>query len=103
MKVYDLVKEVLIDHADARDSDKKLMWTVWYRLGYIVNPLGQVGRSMIEFQAFTHAKCPAPETIRRCRQKIQETHPELRSSKRIQQEKDKLAAQKGTHVFREEA
>lgn len=103
MKVYDLVKDILISHPSARDSDKQLIWTVWFRLGYVTNPSGLVGRSMILFDAFMNKKCPAPETIRRCRQKIQEKYPELRSSKRVQQEKDKLAAQKGTHVFREEA
>lgn len=99
-KIYDLVYHLLVKYPQLRDSDKLLIWNVWGRNGYIDKFNTEMGETYIMRSNFLEAT--SPESIRRCRQKIQETHPELRSSKAIQAEKDKLAAQKGTHIYREE-
>jgi len=94
MKIYDLVKNLLTDNPDLRDSDKKLIWRVWYEMGLVDN------YRFITKDNFM--KAPSTETIRRCRQKIQETHPELQSSKWIKAQREKIAEQKGTYIYREE-
>ena len=96
-KTYDLVFDLLTRYPPLRDSDKQLIWNVWGKRGYLVI---ENGTTLIHKESFLVAT--SPESIRRCRQKIQEKHPELRSSKAVQEEKDKIAAQKGTHIYREE-
>lgn len=97
MKTYDLVKDLLIKYPAMRDSDRLLIWNVWGRRGYLTV---EDNTSIIRKESFMTAT--SPESIRRCRQKIQENFPELRSSKKVQEEKDKIADQKGTHIYREE-
>lgn len=46
-------------------------------------------------------EAPSVETIRRTRQKIQETHKALRSSQTVQETKNEIARQKGTFIYRE--
>lgn len=98
-KIYDLVKELLTDYPELRDSDKELIWSVWIKLGYVKeDDYYQV--ALIDKSDFM--KAPSTETIRRCRQKIQELHPELQSSKWIQEQRKKIEDQRGTHIYREE-
>lgn len=97
MKIYDKVKLLLQLFPDLRDSDRKLIWTVWEdEMGFTPGALGSMN-----YHCFMEAT--SPESIRRCRQKIQENHPELRSSKEIQGAKNSIARQKGTHIYREVA
>jgi hypothetical protein len=91
-KLYDTVKDLLIKYPKLRDSDRLLIWNVWGLAGYIQN-------GVISREDFINA--PHPESIRRCRQKIQETHPELQSSPNVQHEKELIEDQKGTHIYRE--
>lgn len=95
---YDLVKELLTDYPELRDSDKKLIWEVWERLSltYWMSITDQVCITKEDFM-----NAPSTESIRRCRQKIQETHPELRGTEKIQRARKAIADQKGTHVYRE--
>lgn len=79
------------DYPYTRDSDKQLIWEVWVKLSLISN-------DCINYLSFV--KAPSTETIRRCRQKIQELHPELRGSKRVREMRKDIADQKGTHIFR---
>lgn len=95
MKIYDLVKKLLEEKPERRDSDKQLIWAVWYTLGFAET-------SYISFTKFVSGSCPSAETIRRCRQKIQEKHPELQATlgaRRIRQSKQ---AEKGTFIYREQ-
>jgi len=94
IKTYDLVKKLLTDYAEFRDSDKKLIWRVWEVTGFI-----DIDSVMTKL-AFMEA--PSTETIRRCRQKIQELHPELQSSKWIKKQRDQIAEQRGTFIYREQ-
>lgn len=94
MKIYDLVKKLLEEDIDNRNSDKKLIWCVWESTGYVSN-------GYITFNSFINSRCPNPESIRRCRQKIQETHPELQATLDVRRKRQKKEADKGTFVFRE--
>jgi hypothetical protein len=93
-KVYDQVKEILVDRSECRDSDKKLLWTYWKRTGLITD------QGTISYDSYLNAT--SSETITRSRRKIQELHPELRSSKQVQKEKDEKEKTKGTFIFREQ-
>lgn len=92
-KFYDRIKELLIQCPYLRDSDKKLIWTIWNREYLIIN-------ASIPYVNFLEAT--SPETIRRTRQKVQQDHPELQSSRGVKAMKDKKEKSKGTFVYREE-
>ena len=93
MKIYDLIKITLEDYPETRNSDKKLIWRVWCKLGYI-----DTGYALYEEDFM---RSPSTETIRRCRQKIQELNPELQATRRIRGLRKSVELQRGTHVFRE--
>ena len=99
MKLYDTVKEMLEKYPPLRDSDRLLIWNIWGKQGKLIRS-NDPALTSISKQEFMLAA--SPESIRRCRQKIQENFPELRASENIQKEKDAIANQKGTHVYREE-
>jgi hypothetical protein len=92
MKTYDLIKETLEDCPETRNSDKKLQWKIWTRLGYVEEGYA------LQYEDFLRAT--SPETIRRCRQKIQELHPELQAIRRVRAERKYIENQRGTHIFR---
>ena len=96
MKIYDRIKELLTDYPETRDSDRKLIWTVLDALE-LLDSHGE--EEYITQSAFMEA--PSFETIRRCRQKVQELHPELRGSKFVQEKRAEKAEQGGMFVFRE--
>ena len=89
-RVYDKVKSLLQDYPDLRDSDKRLIWVFIKGYPFDFSPM-----SYEQFNGATE-----PETITRCRRKIQERFPELRSSKEIQAARSEVARQRGTHIFR---
>lgn len=70
----DIVKKVLTDHKDARDSDfRTIGWVLAITRPEVMNrPLKEVLWNHKNFDL------PSFETIRRTRQKIQHDHPELR-------------------------
>ena len=66
---------LLQGHPRLRDSDNKLIANYWH------NELGSHDIGVNEFlRRFSLGKFTSPESIRRCRQKIQEQNPELRGS-----------------------
>lgn len=75
-----------------RDSDKRLMWRVWQLEGKAI------GHS-ITWESFREAR--STESIRRCRQKIQELNPKLQSDKKVQDAKQEKQETKGTFIYRE--
>lgn len=93
-KTYDLIKKLLTNDPELRDSDKKLIWEVWDQLN--------LTDSFVYISRLNFMKAPSTETIRRCRQKIQELHPELQSSKRIRELREEKEKEKGTFIFREQ-
>jgi hypothetical protein len=94
--LYEKIKQLLNDYPDYRNSDRKLIWRIWMEQGFVYSMRGE---DLITYPMFM--KATSPETIRRTRQKIQQNFPELRSSEKVLQEKSKIEAQKGTHVYRE--
>jgi hypothetical protein len=100
-RIYDLVKKLLTEYPATRDNDKKLQWLTFGRLGFITGSyiVGRELKSYITFEDFF--KAPSTETIRRCRQKVQELNPELRGSKFVQEKRAEKAEQKGMFVFHE--
>lgn len=92
-KLYDQIHKLLIINYELRNSDKLLMWTVWRDLGY-------AGDSMLK-ATFLDSHVPTPESITRCRRKIQELHPELAPTKEIRDMRKNKQRQKGTFIFRE--
>lgn len=92
MTTYELVLDLLTKYPALRDSDKKLIWSVWIKEGKVVG--GKI--SMEDF-----LKTTSTESIRRSRQKVQEEHPELCSSPLVQEMKDAKEEDKGTFVYRE--
>lgn len=76
----ELVKEVLTESEDARNSDMVLYVQVCHKL----NPAALKMPFWLVLTALKEYNLPNIETVRRTRQKLQETHPELVGSERIQ-------------------
>lgn len=111
IKVYDLVKSILIEYPETRNSDKLLMWYFYRKTGLVKSNLFS-GGEYIGFVDFVRNATP-PETIRRSRADIQRLHREkvgrgeieLTDSLLALPEIEKLrmdkASEKGTHIYRE--
>ena len=97
MKLYDKVKNLLTDFPEFRDSDKKLFIRIMFESGTLENH-----GNIISFDRDRFMSSPSFESYRRCRQMVQANNPELRSSKYIQEQKDKVERQRGTFVFRQQ-
>jgi len=77
MKCKDIVKDLLIKSPKLRDDDMRLMANIW---------LQEIGGTAIAYQMngyemlskIATGMVTSPESIRRCRQKIQELYPDLR-------------------------
>ena len=68
-----IVKNLLTNHPHLRDNDNKLLANVWYQS---IIPLEE---AWLDFLALiASGDLPSSESIRRCRQKLQELNPELR-------------------------
>lgn len=92
MKTYDLIKQLLERDPSLRDSDRRLIWEVWKLQGL-------ADKNYITYDNFMKAE--SPETIRRTRQKLQETKSYLRSNESVQRAKKVKESSKGTFIFRE--
>jgi hypothetical protein len=74
-KTKDKVKLLLQEYPHLRDSDSRLISSFWYmELGESINNIKAV--EMLKLYCEGALSCP--ESIRRCRQKVQEQEPELR-------------------------
>jgi len=78
--VYNMVLKVLNNTPEARGNDNLLIVTI----DKMVNPVVADMPYMMVMSNRAHFGLPSCETIRRARQKAQETHPELKPSKRVQ-------------------
>jgi len=95
MKIYDLVKQLLTDDPELRDNDKRLIWAVWDKERLI--EWDEVRGSVISKFHFLYGS--STESIRRCRQKIQEHYPELRGTAKVQEARAEKEGMKGNHVY----
>lgn len=85
---------LLQDDPRTRESDKILMWRVWECQGITVN--GAL------YQPEFLSRAIMPESIRRVRQKIQETKAELRPvNATVRMLRRVKQATKGTFIYRE--
>ena len=75
MKIYDLVKNILENSEQTRNSDKLLIWEVYKKIGIVKDVEWFGDREAIIRDNFLSARIPATETITRARRKIQELHP----------------------------
>ena len=91
-KLYDLIKDLLQKYPQLRDSDKLLVWNIWGIEGFL-------GEGLITKSNYLEGT--SSESITRCRRKIQENFPELRSSKEVQAVKNDKQDEKGTFIYRE--
>lgn len=92
MKLYDTVLELLINHPELRDSDKKLIWRVWEI---------EAGKRLALISLEYYMGLTTPESITRCRRKIQELRPALQGSEFVTNARREKAEEKGTFIFRE--
>lgn len=74
--IKEVVSKVLTNHPESRDNDRLLILKVW------AEEMPELRSKNMTFISFSHAfiqgKLPDTESVRRCRQKLQELHPELR-------------------------
>lgn len=96
-RIYDNVKDILINHPACRDSDKKLIFNYWVMEGTLVKEGDLYYTTPYAFMDSTSS-----ETIRRCRQEIQATHPELGPSEQVRDKRRKKEKDKGTFIFRKQ-
>lgn len=102
MKIYDLVKKVLEQDEQARNSDRECIWQVYKRIGVVKDVEWFGSREAILKEHFLSGKMPSFETIRRSRQKIQELNPELQAtSQKVRVRRKQKQDTKGTFVYRE--
>jgi predicted HAD superfamily hydrolase len=94
MKLYDRCLDILKRNQQARNSDKVLIWEVFRETGTLMD--GQV----ITKDGWMGSV--STESIRRCRQKIQETHPELQADNVIQTYRKGIEVNFPKFVFDEE-
>lgn len=107
-KVYEIVKEVLLENPSTRDSDKLLMFYVWSKQNNSGENLAFGSRDFVH--NFAH-----PKTIVESRRLLQREQEEklakgeyipgnkiLIASKKYQQLRQKLSMEKGTHIYREQ-
>ena len=83
--MHDRVMAVLTTYPASRSSDRLLIAEVYRRYYYICKEPFYVVMSMKELP--NGEKLPSFETIRRCRQKIQEEHEELRAVAPVEKER----------------
>lgn len=100
MKVYDIVKELLTKYPEMRNSDKKLIWGVYWRKQLVqVNVNEPRGMSRMLYMNFLQG--PAFESITRARRKVQELHPELGPTGVVKKRRHEKEKTKGTFIYRE--
>ena len=92
--LYIIIKQLLIDRPELRDSDKKLLWAVWEKEGHVF-----AGR--LSYGDWISPSLTSAETVTRTRRKLQETIPSLRASIPIQNLRRRRQKSKGTFIYRE--
>jgi len=98
MKLYDLVKDILIKAPQTRSSDKSLIWEVLRRRNCLINVEGRYGViTVLDYKGFEDA--PTFESITRARRKVQEVHPELQAVEEVQVKRSELASGNPIDIF----
>lgn len=105
MNIYDLVKKLLTEKPELRDSDKKLLIKVWMEEGvfhkaHIEGTEIWDNNYFFNFSNF-YLKATSAESITRARRKVQEQHPELRAEIEVEQARKDKEEQKGLFIFKD--
>jgi hypothetical protein len=103
MKTYDLVLRILTRNPATRNSDNLLFAEVLRALGAI-KPVQwfSVEKEAVLLDSILSGNLPSFETIRRTRQKLQETKPELgATSSKVKALRRQKQSSKGTFIYRE--
>lgn len=77
------VIDLLTKHPHLRDDDNKLIATIWNKETGVDEKnvfISQQTTAFDFFEAFSAGQYTNPESVRRCRQKVQEQNPELRGN-----------------------
>ncbi len=93
-----LIYSILLENKETRDSDKKLIWEVWCKLGFAYFSITNNNSYIIDENTFI--KTPPIESIRRCRQSLQRTDllsgaKLIQPSPKIKETRVKLSKEKG--------
>jgi len=80
LNTKDGVKELLEEHPELRDDDNKLIAGIWYAETEAIS-LSKF------FTELAESKLTSPESIRRCRQKLQEENEALRGNNYVKRHK----------------
>jgi hypothetical protein len=96
MTLKDLVYKILLEIPETRDSDKKLIWSVWDRMNLL--EVTNFFYQTITKESFMSA--PSNESVRRVRQQLQRSDlltgtKLIQPSPKIKKERVKLAKEKG--------
>lgn len=102
-KLYDVVFDLLTTYPDMRNSDKKLIWAVYWKKQLVQIPEGETLRGMSRMLYMNFLQGPAFESITRARRKVQELHPQLASTGIVKEKRHQKELTKGTFVYRETA
>ena len=94
VKLYDVIKRILINDFHTRSSDKILIWEVWQE--QLIIKQGQI--SFLDFKDWA----VTPESITRSRRRIQQDYPELQANREVLDARRRKEASKGTFIFKEE-
>lgn len=86
------VRAFLVAHKALRDDDLRLLSNVWAK--WLISRGFDLDKMTVRdfFKYLSSGKLPHPESVRRTRQKLQETTPELRGEKYTER-KTKLESQ----------
>ena len=94
LKSKDRVKDLLTKLPHLRDNDNKLLASVWF---YELKDKRYDLHNMTGFEllkVISEAKLSNSESVRRCRAKLQELHPELRGKIYKERHKEKEIVKK---------
>lgn len=76
-KVSEMVYDTLLNYPDTRSDDRQLIYTIYRNYFGIVNDRWT--------NVIFNRELPNFESIRRCRQKVQQDHEELRADSKVEQ------------------
>jgi hypothetical protein len=102
LKIYDIVKDLLIKEPLLRSSDRKLIWRVWETTGFASEEeWGEKTylHASIIYRDFM--KAPMCESITRARRKVQEDNPSLRATDLVQRAREEKEQTKGLFTYHE--
>lgn len=94
MKLYDLVKELLMESKPMRNSDKLLMWGIWENQGFVKG-------NRLSREDFFKKTCPTPESVTRARRKVQEHYPALQATEEVRIMREQKEKKKGNFIYQD--